>query len=433
MVRVMRRLLVLFCAMLSFGVTNAYAMLLNDDCTTIHYTSTDGKIVTLHSASNFDANVLSNTYENGQGVITFDKAITRVGSDAFRGNNTLASVVLPASVTSVGATAFYGCNALVDIALPADLTRINDEAFAFCSAIKKVTIPSKVTYVGDKAFVSCSSLDTVYVEALVPPTITWTTFIYADPIFVVPCTVLETYTLHSEWGKLTYHLSFAVSEETVTACRSYDWFGQTYRQSGDYTYYDENCVKHILHLTINKSSTSHSQIYSCDAVEWGGMTLTESGSYCVSTVAANGCDSIIFLDLVIYDRSLPDAISLPVLALGMPVDVSISEADIRAYIADKGPSYAPNADIEWWIKQGSSWTHLTSAPIAEGTSRVCLRYDVVTDCGTVASDDMVISVLTTSFSGVDTPVSAACKLIRNGQLFILHNGRIYNAQGVEIN
>ena len=45
----------------------------------ITYTSSDGKIVTPYSAGAFGASIVSNVYENGKGVITFDGNITRIG------------------------------------------------------------------------------------------------------------------------------------------------------------------------------------------------------------------------------------------------------------------------------------------------------------------------------------------------------------------
>ena len=38
----------------------------------IYYTSTDGKVVTPHKSDMFGANIVSNTYENGKGIIVFD-------------------------------------------------------------------------------------------------------------------------------------------------------------------------------------------------------------------------------------------------------------------------------------------------------------------------------------------------------------------------
>lgn len=54
-----------------------------DTTYSITYTSTDGKIVTPYKTDGFGANIVSNTYQNGKGVITFDKNITSIGPQAF--------------------------------------------------------------------------------------------------------------------------------------------------------------------------------------------------------------------------------------------------------------------------------------------------------------------------------------------------------------
>ncbi|MGC6495317.1 MAG: hypothetical protein ACON4Y_02670, partial [Flavobacteriales bacterium] len=57
------------------------------------------------------------------------------------------------------------------------------------------------------------------------------------------------------------------SSETITACDSYDWNGETYTESGVYTYESENefgCTNvATLTLTINGSSTSSETITAC--------------------------------------------------------------------------------------------------------------------------------------------------------------------------
>lgn len=75
----------------------------------ITYTSSDGKIVTPYSAGAFGASIVSNVYENGKGVITFDGNITRIGYNAFLGCERLTGITIPDSVTSIGDSAFREC------------------------------------------------------------------------------------------------------------------------------------------------------------------------------------------------------------------------------------------------------------------------------------------------------------------------------------
>ena len=123
------------------------------------YTSSDGKVVTPNYS--FDANVVSNTYKNGQGVILFDAPITYIGNYAFYNCDSLTSVIIPNSVTSIGDSAFYNCTSLKSVTIGNSVTSIGKETFRYCSSLTSVTIPDSVTLIGNYAFRNCTSLTSV--------------------------------------------------------------------------------------------------------------------------------------------------------------------------------------------------------------------------------------------------------------------------------
>ena len=127
----------------------------------IWYTSSDGQIVTPYKTDVFGANIVSNTYENGKGIITFDGEVTLIGYDAFSGCSSLTSVTIPDSVTSIGIEAFSWCNSLTSITIPDSVTSIKSHAFWNCTLLTSVTIPDSVTSIGEGAFVGCTSLTSV--------------------------------------------------------------------------------------------------------------------------------------------------------------------------------------------------------------------------------------------------------------------------------
>ena len=128
----------------------------------IHYTSTDGNVVTPYDAMDFGANIVSNTYSNGKGVITFDGKVTKIGDYAFYqyGNPTLSSLRMPDSVTEIGYYSFSNCENLTSITLSNSLTYIG-YAFSY-SGITEITIPDSVTYVADHLFSFCDDLKAIY-------------------------------------------------------------------------------------------------------------------------------------------------------------------------------------------------------------------------------------------------------------------------------
>jgi hypothetical protein len=99
------------------------------------------------------------------------------------------------------------------------------------------------------------------------------------------------------------------SSTSQVACDSYIWNGQTYTQSGSYTYTTTNQVGcdsvATLILTINNASTSTTTETACGSYTWNGQTYTQSGSYTYSTTNQIGCDSVATLVLTI--NALPNA------------------------------------------------------------------------------------------------------------------------------
>ena len=153
------------------------------------YTSTDGNIVTPYATDAFGANIISNTYENGRGVIKFDSTITQIGEDAFYCSYQLTEITIPNTVTQIGKHAFYECdrlkkfnsafasedgrclivnNELVEFApaelleynLPDGIIHIGESVFSGCD-ITSITIPEGVISIGQAAFSWCGYLTNI--------------------------------------------------------------------------------------------------------------------------------------------------------------------------------------------------------------------------------------------------------------------------------
>ena len=122
------------------------------DAFQIRYTSTDGNVVTPNSNATFGANIVSNTYENGVGIIEFDGPVTCISDNAFYECKTLETIELPNTITSIGSWAFFFCDAMKSITLPKGITKIEPHTFNRCEALESIVIPDGVTSIGERAF-----------------------------------------------------------------------------------------------------------------------------------------------------------------------------------------------------------------------------------------------------------------------------------------
>ena len=140
----------------------------------IFYTSTDGQIVTPdigtgEESKGFGANIVSNTYSGGRGVIVFDGPVTKIGYTAFGRCNTLQTIVIPDSVTSIGSYAVSYCTSLTTITIPDSVISIGQSAFYGCTSLTSITIPNSVRDIKYNAFKDCNQLSEVIVNAVTPP------------------------------------------------------------------------------------------------------------------------------------------------------------------------------------------------------------------------------------------------------------------------
>ena len=97
----------------------------------IYYTSTDGrKVFAGHGC--VDAVLLSNTYEDGKGCMTFDETVTEFRYYAFGGKDNLLTIEIPSSVTLIEESAFGGCTSLSGIHIPDSVVSIEEKSFQNC-------------------------------------------------------------------------------------------------------------------------------------------------------------------------------------------------------------------------------------------------------------------------------------------------------------
>lgn len=126
----------------------------------IWYTSSDGQVINPYDTSALPA-IVSNTYNDGKGVIKFASEVSSIGSNAFYRCMNLSSIEIPNSITSIGNSAFGTCLGLSSIIIPNNVTSIGEEAFYNCRALTSVTIGNSVTIIKSYSFDNCYNLTSI--------------------------------------------------------------------------------------------------------------------------------------------------------------------------------------------------------------------------------------------------------------------------------
>lgn len=119
----------------------------------IWYTTTDGNILnTTYIVEKLTDNTLvSNTYENGQGILTFKNDLNEIPTQMFYFLN-IQSVSLPSSITTIGDGAFQNCTNLNSVKLPNRLTEIQNNAFGNCQGLTGIILPNTLVEIRGGAF-----------------------------------------------------------------------------------------------------------------------------------------------------------------------------------------------------------------------------------------------------------------------------------------
>lgn len=132
----------------------------------IWYTSTNGEIVVPSERYEEQDNmIVSNTYENGQGIITFTDEITTIPRYMFYHCDNLKSIVIPNSVISIGNFSFAHCSNLENVKLSKNITLIAGRAFSACYNLQSINLEDNIEDIGDEAFEHCSHLVSINIPS----------------------------------------------------------------------------------------------------------------------------------------------------------------------------------------------------------------------------------------------------------------------------
>ena len=386
--------------------------------------------------------------------ITIPNSVISIGRGAFSYCESLTSITIPNSVTSIEASAFSNCTGLTSITIPDNIKHIEMFTFSNCTGLTSITIPNNVTHIESNAFEKCSSLTSVTigysviainngafedcsgikevtVYAPTPPRASYSQLGNASCTLYVPTEYLDVYS-NDSWWKSSFGSILAIDTDwNVTFV---DWDSTTLatmkvpngkaatapanptRENYTFIGWDKDFSRVIEDMTI----TALYQInrYRVRFYDWDDTLLkTDSVEYLsAATVPA-------------YPTREGYAF------IGWDKDFSSITADLDVYAqyeegVDKDLTIVFSDQEYNEISVQSVTFHFPLAPQIAGFT--FLYWQTIT-----ARVDDVITIQAVYESNTPTaapevfvnPSNPAQKLIRNGQVYILHKDKMYTISG----
>ena len=152
-----------------------------DGCSALTSITIPNSVTSIGDYAFSDCSSLTSVTLTGSTIESFCQSITNkllldVGVGGSRkievNDQEITDLIIPNSVTSIGNAAFYGCSSLTSITIGNSVTSIGDEAFRNCSSLEYLSIPNSVKYEDGKYYyggfygiMNCPNLKTLIIPA----------------------------------------------------------------------------------------------------------------------------------------------------------------------------------------------------------------------------------------------------------------------------
>ena len=136
--------------------------------------------------------------------IIIPNSVTTLGQSVFENCISLKSAYVGNGITSLDNSTFISCSSLESVTLGGRIVHIGESVFSGCTALNDITLPASVKSIGENAFASCTKLYDIYCFAMEPPTAYESSFANYNAFLHVPCDNQRVYLLDVIFGNFKY-------------------------------------------------------------------------------------------------------------------------------------------------------------------------------------------------------------------------------------
>ena len=395
--------------------------------------------------------------------IVLPNTIIRIEEYAFHHCDELKKVDIPSSVTYLGDFAFRSCGKLTTVNIPAGIKKIGTYTFSYCEALKDFYVPATVDTIRTMAFSYCK-LNNVYIMRPTPP-VTEEKPCYSgsghEPKLIVPYGSQAAYQADANWNNLeiaempkpsfdglyydfdetartatlTYELkqkniNYIALPETVTLPATVK-NGKSYALTaiGDFALAYNRSVESLV-VPSGVTAIGNSAFEVCEKLRT--ISLPEGvesiGSFCFNLCKqlqeVRLPEGLLSLgSLAFYQCAGLTTVSLPSTLVTME-DNAFDGCTALSTLTNYNP-----------VPQNIAANVFNKVNIANVTLRVPKGSLSAYQNAAVWQDFNIVEF--DPKEGIEQPTSDSSikggeKFLRNGQLFIEKNGKIYNALGAEV-
>lgn len=399
-------------------------------------------------------------------------SVTSIGDDAFSGCSSLTNITIPNTITSIGEYAFYYCSSLTAITIPDNIITIGGRAFYHCSLLTSIIIPQSVMSIGPVVVGDCPSLTSIIVEngniiydsrencnAIIETATN--TLIAGCPNTIIPDGVTNI-----GWGAFSsiYSLSSIAIPNSVTNIGDLAFYMCSSLASitipnnvtniGEQAFYNCYSLTSII-IPDGLKNIGKSAFSSCPRITLItiGNSVTYIGDYafcdcsslttmvCKATEAPELGNNV-FLNIRLSEATL----YVPAQSLDdykaadqwknfgtiLPIEEEKTEEEIKLQDTDMTIVFTNSEDNDSEIYRQTITIKLPTAPTIAGFTFLYWQPVAEPITNEITIQAIYEADTPTSAEVYTNPANPTQKLLRNGQVYILQDGKTYTVMGQEL-